>query len=934
MQNKLFQRLSLKVAFIAIAAMMSLNALAQEKQLSLSGTVFEKQGKDSVPLEFALVSIPEFGLATSTDATGFYSFKNLPQGKAVVNVSYVGKVTIQQPITITGKHTKNFTLNDENFRLEEVQVTAQASQADGATASIIGKNAMEHLQATSLDDIMALLPGGRTSNQSLSSRGTVTIRGDGAANSLGTAVIRDGAPISTNGSLTTLNAAVSGGTSYGVDTRTITTDNIESVEVIRGIPSVEHGDLTSGAVIINSKAGREPLRITAKANPQIYMGTVSTGLNLKKGNGLNIYADYAINTNDPTQSYLTYQRVTSRLLWTKEFNKSFRTNTSFNFVYGNQDVAQNPDDDRYLRKSNSSLYGYTLNHNGYLNINKGIWKSLRYVVSGSYTNEKIFSQELVSSSVASSTPPYSGTETDGVILTSNPGQHIYDEQGNEITNFTGDDAYRYGRYYYNEYIEQYNIDSRAVNVFAKVVATLFKQSGYINNRILIGADFKTDGNVGKGKMFDPDHLPMRSNSINYATQRPRDYSKIPFMNQFGVYAEENFSWQLGLRELKIQAGLRYDHANIVGGTLQPRVNASFEVLPNKIWIHGGWGQTAKMPTLLYLYPEKQYMDYVNYNDFGSNFDSPLAMTTTKVYDTQNRDLKIAKNTKSEVGINMLFGGNVINITAYMERLRDGYSYAKSFNTYVPFMWATYSRNSDDTFTKQGEWSVLSSWSAPGNYANYSNKGIEFDIQFKRFEKINTTFSLSGAYVRTKNWTTAYYFHDNTSSATPDGRRPVLFYSNDTRSFADLLTTTFRITHNLPRIGFVVTLTGQVTWIDKDWVEYPDNYEIPLGYMGLEDGQSHFFDTNTYQTIDDFRNDPLWKDRLYNRSRSSEIKESYNPYIQFNLNVTKELGKFMRVSFFANNMFRSYPRRASHRAIGSYSLMNNRFYFGIELALTL
>ena len=89
-------------------------------------------------------------------------------------------------------------------------------------------------------------------------------------NSLGTLIIRDGAPVSNNANLQTVSPAITGagtalgGTSSpagGVDVRAISTDNIESIEVIRGIPSVEYGDLTSGAVIINSKAGREPFRL-------------------------------------------------------------------------------------------------------------------------------------------------------------------------------------------------------------------------------------------------------------------------------------------------------------------------------------------------------------------------------------------------------------------------------------------------------------------------------------------------------------------------------------------------------------------------------------------------------------------------------------------------------------------------------------------------
>ena len=72
---------------------------------------------------------------------------------------------------------------------------------------------------------------------------------------------------------------MSGGASPsgGVDVRSISTENIESVEIIRGIPSVEYGDLTSGAVIVHTKAGREPLRVKAKANPIVYQLSMGTG---------------------------------------------------------------------------------------------------------------------------------------------------------------------------------------------------------------------------------------------------------------------------------------------------------------------------------------------------------------------------------------------------------------------------------------------------------------------------------------------------------------------------------------------------------------------------------------------------------------------------------------------------------------------------------
>ncbi len=100
---------------------------------------------------------------------------------------------------------------------------------------------------------------------------------------------------------------------------------------------------------------------------------------------------------------------------------------------------------------------------------------------------------------SSATSPYSMTTTNGAVLSNFAGQHIYDANGNQITNFGPEDINHYAVYLPSSYLGHYEIDSREVNLFAKVTSSLFKASGHVNNRILIGADFRSDGNVGKGK---------------------------------------------------------------------------------------------------------------------------------------------------------------------------------------------------------------------------------------------------------------------------------------------------------------------------------------------------------------------------------------------------------------------------------------------------
>ena len=77
----------------------------------------------------------------------------------------------------------------------------------------------------------------------------------------------DGAPLSNDASLQLMSSSNNGNrmnslkasdqnsAGRGADLRSISTDNIDNIEVVRGIPSAEYGNLTSGAVIINSKKG-------------------------------------------------------------------------------------------------------------------------------------------------------------------------------------------------------------------------------------------------------------------------------------------------------------------------------------------------------------------------------------------------------------------------------------------------------------------------------------------------------------------------------------------------------------------------------------------------------------------------------------------------------------------------------------------------------
>lgn len=941
----------LSLLFLVMALLYAESALAQSRY-NIHGTVYEQNGDTKTPLDFAAITIPEYKLVTTSSNGGHYQLSNLPAGKVRISVQYVGCHTIDTLVTVTPDMHLDFCLQVEDFHLQEVTVTATNKKTGASTATNISRQAMDHLQATNLSDVMALLPGGQTVNSTLSSARTIEIRqGSGynsSLNSLGASIIRDGAPMSNNANLSVFSPATSietesgwlsplgGGSSPadGVDARQISTENIESIEVIRGIPSVEYGDLTSGAVIIHSKAGREPLRIRAKANPNVYQGSIGTGFDLGQRKGaLNLSADYAYNVNDPKQTYLHYQRFTAKALYSNMlFNGRLISNTGLDIYYGKDQRDHNPVDDVTMTKSHGKDFGLTLNTNGLLNINKGWLRNIRYVLSGSYSAKDSYFEEATSSGNA----PYSGVMTDGTILSNTPGEHLYDADGTEITHFAASDARYFAYYLPNSYIMHNRIDSKEINVFAKVTANFLKNFGKVNNRILLGVDFKTDGNEGRGTSYDQTTPPLRPVYFMNGTYRPRDYRDIPWITQMGLFAEENLELSLGSRKLNLQAGLRYDNCSVVGGTLSPRINASFDVVPGVFTIRGGYGITAKMPTLLYLYPENAYFEYTAINELA-NEDIAEAdrkfVTTTRVFDTQNNSLKVARNHKAEIGFDLKIGKANLSVTAFDERLKNGYSLSPTLDAFQLVPYIKLARNeADPSRFDVTRYQVLSCYDMPCNSRFSKTRGVEFELNLGRIDAIRTSFQLNGAFMRSDAWFDGYTVYEN-NSENPSTRHDVGIYASHAQERHDQsFSTALRITHNIPRLGFVVTLTAQATWQQMDWTTFY-NDSIPVGYMSVSDGQPHFFAPREYTSVQQLK-DAGMSHLIDYPLHAGAVRESYSPYFCFNLNLTKEISDMLRVSFYANNVFRSYPRRESKRDPGYFTTMNNRFFFGMELALKL
>lgn len=185
--------------------------------------------------------------------------------------------------------------------------------------------------------------------------------------------------------------------------------------MIRGIPSAEYGDLTAGAVIVNSKAGKEPLSIRFKTNPNVYQFSANKGLVLgEKAGNLNIGADYAYNVTKPTEAYKYYQRATGKLLYSNVWlDGKWRSNTSLDFIYGRNTMEPNPDNKMTRRGEGARDIGGILNTNGTFYIDKGWFRSLKYAISGSYMDRHSYYEQIYNDAMG----VYSLAEQDGLIAT-------------------------------------------------------------------------------------------------------------------------------------------------------------------------------------------------------------------------------------------------------------------------------------------------------------------------------------------------------------------------------------------------------------------------------------------------------------------------------------------------------------------------------------
>lgn len=202
-------------------------ATAQSRAKSLTVHLTVLSDTDGQPVPGAACLLTDYGIFAITDADGSARMEKVPAGEATLSIQMLGYEDYTAKFRFQTDTAFTVRIQESTLALEEVVVTAKSSAAGSSTSSSIGRMAIDHLQATSLKDIMQLLPGQLMTSSDMTSEEKLTIRTLSSAtanNAFGTSILMDGVPLSDNASLSDKVSGSSGGA--GVDLRQISADNI------------------------------------------------------------------------------------------------------------------------------------------------------------------------------------------------------------------------------------------------------------------------------------------------------------------------------------------------------------------------------------------------------------------------------------------------------------------------------------------------------------------------------------------------------------------------------------------------------------------------------------------------------------------------------------------------------------------------------------
>ncbi|MBQ9668403.1 MAG: TonB-dependent receptor [Prevotella sp.] len=738
-------------------------ALAGRAQTTyrLAGRVVDDATGQAV--EFASLLVEESGQWAVSDEKGAFTIKSVPAGRLTLSVQCLGYQKRTWPMTIQ-RDVDNLTLriSQQNLKLQEVTVVARRKQDEATTSYTIGRQALDQQQVLNLSDITTLLPGGKTVNPTLMSDQRIALRS--AAQEKGNAAF--GTAIEIDGMRMDNNAMM--GETTGASTRTVSAANIESVEVVAGIASVEYGDLSNGVVKVNTRRGKSPFIVEGKLNQHTRQVALNKGFELGARSGvLNVSMEHARSFSDAASPHTAYQR---NVLTANYMNILMRESTPLTLNVGvtanvggyNSEADPDNELDDYQKVRDNALRAHV---DLQWLLNKPWITNAQLSASIAYSDRR---SESYTHANSASTQPYLHATEEGYYIGAPPSVPEGEAppsapEGATIVSFLdsktieapsgavgGATPIILGPTGY-WYVLGFN-DSKPLSWQTKLKADWTRRVHSMTNRLMVGTQYSGSRNNGRGTYYDDMSVAP--------TWREYRYYRLPTMHNVAFYVEDKIiipasifrhksdqtplPWGGVGGGLELTAGLRNDLTVIPGSdygtaaSLSPRANARYVFWrqQRKRWVsdlevHAGWGKSTKLPSFQVLYPSPSYSDLQVFAS-TSTADN-RAYYAFHVYPMQahyNPDLQWQYTNQTDLGVELSVKGTRISLSGFHHKTCRSYL---SMRTYTPFAYRYTGQASvqgsaipvaDRTFTIDRQTGIVTMHDATGQQPSLELPGTE------------------------------------------------------------------------------------------------------------------------------------------------------------------------------------------------------------------
>ncbi len=879
-------------------------------QIVLKGLIVDDEAK---PIPYAHIELQELELSTVTNSQGRFAFKNLQKGYYTLLVSALDYIKHKEVLILSKDTELKIPLKIRSYRLSNVVVMAQYKRG----VQTINRTAMEHIQPNSLGDVFQLLPGKLTRDGSMNEVDQIASRqvGTDKNTALGTAIYTDGVPMSNDVTLHRVMGdqkqrkmnTVNG----GIDLRKISTDHLEKVDVMQGIPSAKYGNLTSGVVVAKTKSGVSPVSVRLKADPNTKLFYLGKGFKMpKNGGSLYVGADYTFSKPSVRETLTRFNRYTAMANYTNsqdiaEASLSYGLQLSYIGTLDGQKTDKDLDE---LINDYRDLYNrFSISHDMQISTQSKFLKSLDWNIAFSYTNDFAIRDLVVSPGGTTPLP-----------LSTESGEYE-------------------GEYLPVEYVTQYTLDDKPISFFSSIAGKSLYGKDDLRGFLDWGLDYSYERNIGEGYKYDIHRPPF---PLTPMSSRPRAYKDLPSYQRLSAFVENTLDKKFDGHSISLKTGLRFSgmpaidrrYKQLRGKVFfEPRINfvytfPQFTIAGkrNVFSFRLGYGRGVKYPTLDLLEPSIYYRDLKSFNYFATKPEDRYLLITTIKEEAKNNQLTTNVNNKYELEFLYKLGKARFEIVAFYEEDRRGFVYASMFDKVLYNVYKYNGKIShgntqiDKNLLEAHPTEKLYEYLLPENGELVRKLGLEYNLSIPKIKAIQTSIAINGAYYRT------YYDVSKAVLRKPDVRIDgkdypyVAYYGHERANYKTMVNTNFWFNTHIPRYGLIFTSKFQFIWFQ----EYADRWYdgVPEYYFGIDMNKKPYL--KEYKEDEVLRHLVLTKPDIFFKPDVTPLRASID------LKVSKDVTSNIRISFFVNRLVFFSP--AYFDKFGIYDKIRQSPYFGSEI----